>query len=472
MIVVALSACHNAHDSSPADSTITVDSDSDSPVGDSIVIYITADTLGTVTARDTDWCGHLGEVLAPYSLDVACLEGGVPPSSWTGESVTRTLFPQQTGGDLRNARYPSCDLAPWPRTVADALDGAYVLGADNPVIASHHEMCGDELAWGQGADALFANEEPVQDMVGIPEDGHPVHDAITDILDRAAAGGPVVAYLNVWEVAGHLPRCFMDPASPACDAMWQIAVDGGVLDGLGISPDADRADVWREKAYVTALFAFLESNPQREAEFRRANWGTVLQSVDYFRGPLFDDRITRLLDGLSAAGRLGDLVLVVGGDHGEDPCGKSPFANRLQCNHGELPTDWTANVPVYVVPASLATGWATRGFVGDADRPWSTVNVDYALLDELGIAIPADWPPMEPVGSASSWTCDTPHGLAQGVRVEGDGSMRCDNGHCGARTWAIPDALSYHSAELTTVPESLAGYASPNWFDAACQVTR
>ena len=142
----------------------------------------------------------------------------------------------------------------------------------------------------------------------------------------------------------------------------------------------------------------------------------------------------------------------------------------FRSGHNGVPTPYTAFVPVYTSPASLAEGWREDGLAGTDGAPWSLVNVGYGLVDDVGVARPASWPGPEPVGRATSWICKGPDGGGQsGVRIEGTEAVRCRHGTCDAVSFVIPTDETATAAPLETVPDSLAGWmGSPDWFTTAC----
>jgi hypothetical protein len=146
-----------------------------------------------------------------------------------------------------------------------------------------------------------------------------------------------------------------------------------------------------------------------------------------------------------------------------------PFLDRMNCEHSNLPTEYTAAVPAYVAPASLAETWQQQGFVGDATTPWSTMNFAYALLDHVGAEVPPEWPAFEPPGVATSWTCSQ-NGIAEGIRIEGDRSVRCQGPDCGAWYWRVPDDELLDPESIDPIPTDLEDWAaSPNPFQDWCE---
>jgi hypothetical protein len=485
-IAVALVSCRG---SETADETDTGDPDTDTgtetdsdtdtdtadppppPIleDDTILLYVVADTLGHAAATQGGWCARLQGLLGGYGLDLACIDGGLAPSSWTGESHVRMLFPQHLDGALRANLFPQCGE---PSVLADvrAETGAtYVFAAENNVLAAPDADCGDGTSsWSAGADAIYTTTKDTYGMALLPEEQKPAHDGISEILAVAPAGG-VVALLNVMESGGHQPRCWMDPTTPACDALWQIAVAAGLA-----SDTDDRAATWRSSDFVRGLERELTTTlAAQEMTLRPHAWDSMMESIAYQRDPLFDARLVRVLDGLSAQGRLDDVVIVIVSDHGENPCVGRWFDDTLNCAHGGIATEWTAGVPVYVSPAWLAEEWVARGFLGDADAPWSTANVAYAIENAYGMNPPADWAPMEAPGAATVWTCKGTASAARGsgVRVAGAESLRCVESECAAFGWMAPPDVSYVPTEITGIPASVADYSgSPNWFEQACSV--
>jgi hypothetical protein len=475
VVIAALAGCHRGDsglDSPVVDTEVADTDDTDVvdtvPVSDApIVVFITTDTLGYVAAEQTGWCARVRELAGAHGLDVACPEGAVAPSSWTAEVHSRLLYPQNLVGHGRYRSAPGCDEVSVFAHLAESNGGWYTFGADNPVLGySSGPACSDgALAWHQGADEAWSylpTEAGPQ-----PEADTPVHLAIDSLLAATGRGEPAIAFLNAYEVGGHFPRCWYDPETPACSALWDLGVQAGY-----VAADDDRVDAWLNHpldiqiaGYVGGLYA---NHPEA---VRDLWWETMTEAIAYHRVERFDDRLERVLAGIDAQGRIGDLTLVIVGDHGENPCTVDDLGNgRLNCTHTGLVTEFTGIVPVFVAPASRATRWADDGYIGDADHPWSTVNLAYALMDLHGAPIPGDWPPMQPVGTATAWTC-LPSGQlgSSGVRVVGDVSLRCEGAACGAWNWRIPPDEAYEPTRLDAVPDEVADYeGEPTWFQDAC----
>ena len=73
-----------------------------------MVVFFSIDTLGQTLANQTDLCGDMRGLSAFVGLSTACVEGGIAPSSWTGEAHTRLLWPMNRHGTARANQYPTC----------------------------------------------------------------------------------------------------------------------------------------------------------------------------------------------------------------------------------------------------------------------------------------------------------------------------------------------------------------------------
>lgn len=435
-----------------------------------LVVLLSVDTLGQAAARDTDWCGHLTDLLGEYGLDVACLDGAVSPASWTGEAHTRILFPSHLQGSGRAEHAPLCGSIPLLGSVQVQIGGRYLFGSDNMVLSSSGmESCSlTETQWSQGTDRYDDTHEEPEVLAGIAEADRPVHHTL-DAWEREVRGkGAVELFLNVLEPGGHEPRCWTDPTTPACDELWNVAASYGIWEA-----DADRASTWLDpRAYARFQALFGERLADEEQRWRGLFWQTTTEAILAHRATFFDDRLRRILDSTRAAGRLGDLHLVMFGDHGENPCVARGLGDpNLNCGHNGIPTEFTALVPVFVSPAGLAEDWAAAGIVGDATHPWSTTNLGFGLAHTFGFAPPEAWGPVEPPGGATSWTCKTPEaaGGASGIRVEGDTALRCIAGTCEATDFVLPDLPTATPTPLAEVPAALSAWgAEPDWFTTAC----
>jgi hypothetical protein len=482
-LLLLLAACHGPSDSSPTDTEADADTDADSDadsdtdtdVSESgpILVYFTADTLSATAAKDTDWCGHLQAVVADYGLDLACVDGGVSPSSWTGEAHTRMLWPQHLDGALRRNEAPACETSSVLANVKDATDGYLLFGGDNSVLSSRgKEPCADgSTAFSQDADVYEETYLEVNELADVVEADRPVHATIDAFETRIAAGGSVQLFLNAVEVGGHQPRCWFAPTTPSCSALWDIASSP---EAHLVAPSANRRDTWLRGDFNQQLLAFLSTAyVDRQDELRPLMHQSTLEAVDAFRDEMFEARLRRVLDAVQGAGRLGDVTLLILADHGENPCVDRGFDGTLNCAHAGLTTEWTGNVPVFVSPASLAQQWADDGLIGDGDHPWQTSNLAYAILDRYDLPTPTDWPAQPvPVGEATSWTCRTSGQEAanySGVRIVGDESVRCVDGECAGKSWGVPFDVSYDPVAFDTIPASVAAYAAaPDWFGTAC----
>jgi hypothetical protein len=449
--VWALLACGACHADPPAAV----------PQGSPIVVFWTLDTLGAKAAAETGWCERLGTIASAHGLDVACVDGGVPPSSWTGESHTRMLWPQSQVGARRSQGVPACDAQSALELVADARAGAWIFGADNSVFGStSYAPCDDgRQSWLQRTDSGYVLPEGAR-TEGMVEAERPVHFAIDDALAQAATGESVSVFLNTFEAGGHVPRCWFDPHTAACEALWRLLVDAGTIPE-GADPVATwiAQDTWRVAATVLPG-ALADDLP----ELRNLYWTTMVEAIEHHRVELVDERLERLLSGIEDLGRLDDLLIVITSDHGENPCVWDPYQGYFNCGPGDLATEWTALVPLYVIPAAPARTWQAAGYIGDGAEPFSTVNLSYALLQTYGVSPPPSYPPMELPGAARTWHCR--EGLISGVRILGDASLRCSADACQGWTWAMPTGLDYEPEPLAAAPETFTDDAA--WAGEAC----
>jgi hypothetical protein len=446
--------------------------DSPSEDGDPVVVYVTPDTLGATQAEDLGWCGQMQDLLGDYGLDAGCIGGGVPPASWTAESHTRMLWPTHRAGELRANKHPECGENSVLSSLAAKTGAHFVWAADNAVLGRDGDAgqdCGDQPSWAVDADALYTFSGDLSNSYGMAndqEEPRPVELGVADLVDHARRGA-LVGFLNVFEAGGHLPRCWMDPYTEACEALWGVMVEGGYVTG-----DEDRAAAWRDQTVGNQLLKVAAEQAGREDEMRAWTLAATEESIANQQARRLETPLRALLSGLQDEDRLGDLVLVMVADHGENPCvGRWP-EDTLHCEHGGLLTEWTGNVPALVSPASLAEDWAERGFVGSDGDPWSTTNLAYAIADAFDLAEAEEWPEMEPVGTATSWTCkgnarDTDGYLGGGVVVEGDASFRCTEETCAAFEWRVPTSATDYMALLDPVPDALSG-VDPRWAIEAC----
>jgi hypothetical protein len=438
--------------------------------GDPIIVYITTDTLGLKAAMEASWCDRLTTVAGQYGLDVACLEGAVPPSSWTGPSHTRMLFPQNMALADAWRKQPSCGVDSFLGTIAAGTDAFYTFGADNPVLGPNSVTpCDDgSIPYYMGTDTAYGEIVGSEQLAEIAEEDRSVHHAITDLLAATETGDSAVAFLNIYEVGGHFPRCYFDPYTEGCEGLWQIGVDIGLT-----AADADRSLKWLDKTFQAELISYISYNlVTQEAVMRPLFWDSMADSIAYNQEIMFDQRLERLFGGLEDQGRLDDLTLVITSDHGENPCVLSPWAEGLNCMHGDLPTEWTAIVPAFVIPAAHAATWQAQGLVGADGAPWSATNLSYALVQHVGLPIPATWPAPTPVGTATTWACYEDldaNPITGGIRIVGDVSVRCVDGVCDGFDWQLPEDLNHAPAQLGYIPAEVADYAGePNWFQQAC----
>jgi hypothetical protein len=432
---------------------------------DRIVVYWTVDTLGTHAARVTDWCGFLRGVAGEHGLDAACLEGAVSPSSWTAEAHTRILWPEHRVGSHRARLSPACDAVSVFSALVDERGGRWLFGSDNPLFgfdAAGVATCGDSRSWTAGSHAWWVAPGPIQASVQIPAEERAVEAAIDAVLEQAGRHRPLAVYLNDIEAGGHSPHCWYDPTSPACEAWWQIGVEAGL-----VAADDDRVAAWLDASFERDIVAAAKDATD-PLVLRDMAFALTVDGIAHFRAERFAPRLERLLAGLEERDRLDDLVLVIAGDHGENPCISLSFGTDVQCSHGGRTTEWTGLVPVFVLPGDVASRWEAAGLTGDAQRPWSLSNVSWGLLAEGETAPPPAWPSPEPPGTATSWSCKDDAG---GVRVVGDVSLRCALEQCAAWTWGEPDDPQDDPTPLAAIPPELADFApegQPNWFATVC----
>lgn len=434
-----------------------------------ITIVITADTLSKAMADHVGLCSELQVLFGEYNLDLACMDGAVAPSSWTGESHTRFLFPQNTVGRRRAAQYPTCGDDSVLGTIRSATGGTYIFGTDNLILGdTGKDVCAiGRTVFTQGADQVFETSMAPGEIVPLPEEERPVHKAIDAFEAKVKSGGAIQMFFNALEPGGHEPRCWFDPTTAACDEVWNILADNRL-----VKADDDRVSTWLDpQFYGKFMHFFAVTRAKDEQRWRPLFWGMVEDGVRDRKGPMLLDRLRRILDLTRDADRLGDLRLVLVGDHGENPCvARGLGDDSLNCGHLGVPTEYTAFVPVYVSPASLAQSWVDSGLAGANGEVWSLANMGRGLLADVGVSPPESWPSPEPVGTATSWICEGPEGSGQsGVHIENGQAARCSRKTCDAVTF-VPavDAFS-SSTPLTTVPDNLAPWiAAPDWFSTAC----
>ena len=438
-------------------------------IGDtsSVVVYFSVDTLGQAMANETGWCARLTDLLGEYDLSLACVEGGVAPSSWTGESHTRMLWPQHMAGRLRANHYPECGEASVLEEISTATRGGYLFGADNGVLSSSGKgRCGAfRSLFTQGTDKRWETSTGAWQLPDIPEAERPAYEVISSYEDHIEKNTSVQLFVNAMEPGGHAPRCWFNPGTPACDELWEVLVYAGV-----VAAGADRRAAWLGQQGPNALNSRLQGVlSDQEARWRELMWEVIRQSVDNFEEPTVDYRLRRILDATEEAGRLHDLRLVILGDHGENPCIDRGFdTDTLACGHNGVTTAYTGFVPVFLSPAGLADQWRDLGLVGAADAPWSTANLAYGLMASVDLPIPSGWPASDPAGVAASWNClHADRSGPGGVHIHGDKAMRCQNGVCEASTFSIPQDHTYTREVLEVVPDSLAVYGE-DWSFVAC----
>lgn len=476
LVALLLIACHPpdpdpGRPTKPAETATTDDSAAPTeplPARPVVVVW-TVDTLSAIAAEETGFCGAIGAVAARHGLDVGCLDRAVSSASWTGESHTRLLWPENLAGSGVSRGAPACGDRSVLAQIAQAHGATYLVGLDNPFFEnmSVADPCGGgtTTSWTQDADAAWTLDQdvPVED---IPEEERPAHLAIEALLGHTAKGEPAVAFLNTYEAGGHKPRCWFDPDIPACQQLYQLGLDAGVVD-----PEDDPAVEWLKYNVMSTIVEESQRVYAADPATLRGLWfETITAQIAAFRPTYVDDRLERLLSGLEAQGRLEDLVLVLLADHGENVGVPNVLTGEIQMFHSDLPTEFTAEVPALTVPAAFADELRAFGLVSDGDAVWSTPNLARGLLGHLRLGVPATWPPAEPVGEASSWECLAEPG---GVRISGDRSVRCNAGGCGAWTWVRPAVLTDDPAPLDTIPEDLAAWTDPAgaapWMQGSCQ---
>lgn len=436
-----------------------------------VVVLFSVDTLGATAAEATGWCGALGALLGEYGLDLACLDGGVSPGSWTGEAHTRVLWPQHMEGGGRALHAPACGVLPVLASVKAHVGGRYLWGSDNMVLSSSGmESCGGgETQWSQGTDRYDDTHEEPEVLMGIAEADRPVHHTLDAFAREVRGKGAVSLFVNALEPGGHEPRCWTDPETAACDELWTIGASHGLWD-----LDADRRATWLDGSSHTKLMRlFGDELVDEEMRWRPLFWASTLEAVEAHRATFAEDRLRRILDALREAGRLGDLHLVVFGDHGENPCVLRGLGDEtLNCGHNGIPTEYTAFVPVFVSPAAMAAEWVGAGLAAEGGVPWSTVNLSYGLLHSLDVPVPADWPAPEPPGTATAWTCKTPSGPggASGIHVDGAQAARCLAGTCEVTSFVRPTDEAAVASRSDEVPPELAEWvATPDPYTARCE---
>jgi len=443
---------------------------------DPIVVFWLWDTLGDLAAEQLETCAELGTIAGAYGLDVDCRAGGVAPASWTVESTARMLWPTHNIGAKRAAIIPDCDDLSFPARAAQAYEAPFIVGIDNAMIdfAVDADDCdGLGPAWMTGATSWHVADRlsSLQEQVETPEEERPMGLGLAELLEQAEAGGPVFALFNSFEGGGHTPRCYPDPGSVSCKLIWSLARGADLIED-GADPYTTWLDseLWHEIMSVAR-----ETTDLDEQTLRDTFWNSMIEMAEYGQDEIQLGRVERLLAGLQAAGRLDDLILVIGADHGESPCADVLLHDGRDCSHGNFPNDFTARVPTYIMPAEVGARWEEAGYVGAPGQAWSMANLAYAFWSEVASPLPADWPQQEPVGTATNLTCYLRMDLAHnwGLRVKGESSVRCAAGICGGYEWRrmvdqhdAPAALDEIPTELQGLDQPMEGYGS--WFAAAC----
>lgn len=435
-----------------------------------ITVVITVDTLSKAMADQVGMCADLQALVAEYGLDLACMEGAVAPSSWTGESHTRFLFPQNNSGKNRRLPEPPCRQESVLGSIRRENGGYYIFGTDNLILGdSGKDPCTlGHTAFTQGADKVWETSLSPREIVTVTESERPASGAIDTFERRLEHEAGIQMFVNFMEPGGHEPRCWSTPTSEACEELWQIVVENGLVEA-----DANRVETWLQDDFYgkfVRLFAVIQKDQERR--WRPLFWNMIQDAVQSLKGPRLFDRLRRILDATRDAGRLGDLRLVIVGDHGENPCVLRGLGDdSLNCGHLGVPTEYTAFVPVYTSPAAMGQRWVDAGIAGEGGKVWSLSNMGYGLVAEVGLSPPEDWPTMEPVGTATSWICEGPEGSGRsGVHIEGEQAARCRHGNCDVATFRVPTDESSSSLTLSEVPENLAPWiAEPDWFTTACK---
>lgn len=436
-----------------------------------IVVLWTVDTLGATAADHAGWCDAIGAELAAYGLDGACVEGGVAPSSWSPESHTRLLWPSHAAGDERLRLTPSCESVGLLRVMADHVGGDSIVAIDNPLMSPDGrdgEDCDGEGPWYRDADVAIGAVADIEDAVATAETHQPAWQGLSALLDRTGRGEPAVAFFNEFRAGGHSPRCWYAPDEDACEAMWTHAVDHELVD-----PASDPASAWLDAQLWPDLGEAIVNGPADGVEAGvQAYWDTIVTSVVTQTEDQTRPRLARLLAELEAQGRLDDLLLVFGSDHGENPCVVLP-SGQLNCSHSGTPTPWTGRVPVMIAPASYAEAFADGGFVAADGAPWATRNLAYALTAAVGAEPDDSWPDPEPVGTALSLACGRG---TSAVWVADDSAVACDATTCAGYPWGPIDDPNQPWTREPEIAEALTVHAQPvdgyaNGAAEACRVS-
>lgn len=454
LLLARLAACDRAEES-----------DTPPAPASPVVVYFVVDTLGASAAAETGFCDVVTAVAEAHGTQAACVSDAIAPSSWTGESHVRMLWPEHLVGPRRRLDVPDCETRSVLSTIAESTGGTYVVGAQNSVIgAVAAGTCRTgQNPWLVGADSVHRGERDGDDS--------PVADGIADLLAATATGEPAVALLNSVEAGSHLPRCAEIASSESCQGLYAMAVEYGIADPE--LPDERRGLWWADGQHT---FRFFGEVQQRRDIARAAPLvaGTIHERVLGHQARTMVERLESIVGGLEAQGRLGDLTVVVLSDHGENPCFADPVSGQVNCAHTGAPSEWTASVPVAVIPASRADEWRASGLIGGDGVPWSTSALAWGLVDAAGVATPSTWPAAPQPGVATSWSCmpqsRTQGGPARfGVHVSAEGSLRCSGGTCSAWSWSVLSDPLGVPTPLDGVPASLQAYAGPpDWTTNAC----
>ena len=449
--------------------------DTDPPVETGpIVVYWVIDTAGAYASADAGYCDDMRTLVSGYGLEVDCREGGVSPSSWTLETYLRTMWPSHTSGASIGTMEVSCDDASLPARLGEALGAASLFGMENARFNTAMDLVCDNgsPSWLAGLDfALVSPDVDMREQLELAEADRSSRVVLEQALERAEKGESVVVWLNDFQAGGHFPRCWYDVDAEACDEIWDIAVEIGLVKG-----DDNRYQAFIDSGFWSDLQDHLDSTvAYATEEIRDLFWKTTVEAMQYGWENHSRPRLERLFAGLHEAGRLDDLVLIVTADHGEAPCVDQVVATNRNCSHAGLPSEWTAQVPTYIVPRERGEAWEKAGFVAPDGRPWSLVNLSYALMNDFGGGVPKDWPTMTPVGTATSLNCfrDLRPEVQQGIVVLEQESIRCVADECGTYSWTALTELGDEPEELRVADPSLVdlrneAWSGMNWISAAC----
>ena len=443
----------------PAVETAASESESEQDERPLVVVLWATDTLSARAALDGGLCGTFQAAAAGIG-EVACLPGAVSPATSTSYTHARLLWPTHRVGLERRYSRPDCVAPSVLGVVASALHASITWGSDNPTFEAYPTVCdGVTTPWSWEADEPFLYDGAT--VLSVEEAQRPGRLAIEAVLDHARRGEPVVAYVNDYEVGGHMPRCWYDPEFPACAELFALAVASGVYPADGVA-----RDFWLDNAAFDDLIEVVDGQSAADAAVSRAlMYDTIVRQVEHYGATRTGPRFATLIQGLADAGVADRSLVVVFGDHGETPCVRHPLDGVLRCQHGSMPTEWTAQVPVAVYPASAASAWESAGLVASDGAPWSTTNLAYALVSAVGGERPTDWPAPEPIGRATSWVCGNDAGA---LFVSGSAAVSCTASGCGTYGWALPDGPDAVTVPVSPTPPELLPYTDGAWLSEAC----